>query len=418
MRIAIAGYGLEGEQNYLYYSARRHDVTIVDEKEIPDRPIPEGAKTLLGEGVFGALGSFDKVIRTAGLSPKKIKTNGIIWSATNEFFKKSPAPIIGVTGTKGKGTTSSFIHEILKAAGKDVYLVGNIGVSALEILPKLTSESIVVYELSSFQLWDIRRSPHVAVVLPIEPDHLDVHDNFDDYIKAKANIIKYQSENDTVIFNKNNAISNNIGQSSRGNKIEYPYDIEIFESSIKLPGKHNIENASAAIAAARVFGINDEAIRQGLSAFKGLPHRLKFVARIDDIDFYDDSISTTPGSAVAAINSFSQPKILILGGSDKGANYNDLYKEVRSSDSMRAIITMGANGSRIANELREYIPNARAINDKSDMDFISVIKAAEALAQPGDVVILSPAAASFDMFKNYADRGDQFIAAVNQLRAV
>ena len=160
MKIAIAGYGLEGEENYKYWAAEgSHDITIVDEKEHPDRAIPEGVPTMLGAGVFERLQDFDLVIRTAGLSPFKIKTNGKIWSATNEFFEKSPAKIIGVTGTKGKGTTSSLIASIFEAAGKKVWLVGNIGTSAIEALERIGSEDIVVFELSSFQLWDLERSP-------------------------------------------------------------------------------------------------------------------------------------------------------------------------------------------------------------------------------------------------------------------
>ena len=411
MKIAIAGYGLEGEQNYLYYSALGHDVTIVDEKEVPDRPIPEGAKTLLGKGVFSSLDVYDQVIRTAGLNPKKIKTDGTIWSATNEFFEKSPAPIIGVTGTKGKGTTSSFIYEILKAAGKDVYLVGNIGVPALEVLPKLTSNSVVVYELSSFQLWDIQKSPHVAVVLPIEPDHLDVHENMEDYVAAKANIVRYQSDSDVLIFNKNNDIAKGIAQQSAGAKIEYPFPIEEFESAIRLPGKHNIENASAAISACRVFDLDNVAIYQGLAAFTGLPHRLQFVATVDSVSFYDDSISTTPGSAIAAIHAFSgKPIVLILGGHEKGADYTELMKLCH--DEQVTVIAMGENREKLSELCAEY--GVEYGIEPSEMRGVVHRAKMEAKAKES-VVILSPAAASFDMFKNYADRGDQFIAAINKL---
>ena len=414
MKIAIAGYGLEGEQNYLYYRALGYDVTIVDEKESPDRPIPEGAKTLLGEGVFSSLEGYDKVIRTAGLSPKKITTDGIIWSATNEFFEKSPAPIIGVTGTKGKGTTSSFIYEILKAAGKDVHLVGNIGVPALEALPELTAESIVVYELSSFQLWDIKKSPHVAVVLPIEPDHLDVHENMEDYIAAKANIARHQSESDILIFNKDNDIAKSIAQLAAGTKVEYPFLIEEFESAVNLPGKHNIENASAAIAACRVFDIDNIAITQGLKAFKGLPHRLQFVATIENASFYDDSISTTPGSVIAAIHAFSgKPIVLILGGHEKGADYTELMKLCH--DEQVTVIAMGANRDKLGELCAAH--GVEYGVEPSEMRGVVHRAKMEAMAKDS-VVILSPAAASFDMFKNYADRGDQFIAAVNQLRVV
>jgi len=412
MKIAIVGYGIEGKASYEYWNRDGHQLTIVDERsQLSDAP--ENVEVLLGKNAFSQLEAFDLIIRSPGINPSKLPYGDKVWSATNEFFDKSPAHIIGVTGTKGKGTTSSFIYEILNAAGKDVHLVGNIGVPALEALPKLTSDSIVVYELSSFQLWDIRRSPHVAVVLPIEPDHLDVHDGLDDYIQAKANITRYQSAHDIVIFNKNNTVSVDIGYSSQGNKIEYPFGIESFESSMRIPGRHNIENASAAIAAVRVFDIDDVVIHRGLSSFAGLPHRLQFVATVDNVSFYDDSISTTPGSAIAAIHAFSgKPIVLILGGHEKGADYGELMQLCHDEQVM--VITMGANREKLGELCAEH--GVEYGIEPSEMR--SVVHRAEMEAKAKDsVVILSPAAASFDMFKNYADRGDQFIAAVNQLRA-
>ncbi len=414
MKIAIAGYGIEGRANFDYWNTDDNELTIVDERSELDT-LPAGVTTMLGSDVFSRLDRFDLVIRTAGLSPSKIKTDGKIWSSTNEFFAKCPAPIIGVTGTKGKGTTSSLIASILRAAGKTVHLVGNIGISPLGALPVIEPDHIVVFEMSSFQLWDIEKSPHVAVVLGIEPDHLDVHDDMEDYVQAKSNIAVYQTDRDVIVYNKNNELSTTIAQVSAGKKVAYPFSIDEFRTSIHLPGEHNVENASAAIAAVAEYVNDPETIKRGLSSFDGLPHRLKFIREVDGVKYYDDSISTTPGSAIAAINSFDEPKVLILGGSDKGSDYSDLYKTIRSSHSMGAIITMGANGTQIADALREYMPNARAIHDKSNTDFYNIMKAAEAVAQPGDVVILSPAAASFDMFKNYADRGSQFVDAVKSL---
>jgi UDP-N-acetylmuramoylalanine--D-glutamate ligase len=414
MKIAIAGYGVEGEQSYRYFKDRGHDITIVDENLSPSCRLPDDSETLLGESVFSQLMGYDLVVRTAGLSPHKIKTDGTIWSATNEFFDKCPAHVIGVTGTKGKGTTSSFIYEILKAAGRDVYLVGNIGVPALEILSKLTADSIVVYELSSFQLWDIYKSPQVAVVLPIEADHLDVHLSLDEYVTAKSNIVRYQSETDVVIFNAHNSIAVDIAQLSSGKKVKYPFPINGFESVITLPGVHNIENASAAIAACRVFDVDDDAIYRGIAAFTGLPHRLQFVATVGKVSFYDDSISTTPGSAIAALRSFEgRSRVIILGGHDKGVEYDQLLRLCH--DEQATVIAIGENREKIANLCVKY--DVKYTVEPGKMQ--DIVNRASIEAKVNDsVVILSPAASSFDMFKNYSDRGDQFIAAVHRLASI
>jgi UDP-N-acetylmuramoylalanine--D-glutamate ligase len=408
MKIAIAGYGVEGKANYSYWNHPENDITIVDEREALN-DLPENVKTLLGLGSFERLDGFDLVVRTAGLAPHKIKTDGKIWSSTNEFFAKCPAPIIGVTGTKGKGTTCSLIASILQAAGKTVHLVGNIGTPALDELPKVHPDDIVVYELSSFQLWDFEKSPHVAVVLGIERDHLDVHVSMDEYVAAKENIAKYQVAQDKVIFNKNNTFSRQIAESSPAEKIEYPFDISNVQDSLIIPGRHNVENASAAIAVSRLFQVDDESIRKGLASFKGLPHRLKFVAEKRGVKFYDDSIATTPGSTIAAIESFDAPKIVLIGGREKGSDYTELMRKCAKENVL--VVAYGEN----RDSLKELCDENGVVSyvDAGPMD--AVVATAVSYAKPGDVVILSPAAASFDMFDNYADRGDQFIAAVEAL---
>ncbi len=408
MNIAIVGYGLEGKASYEYWNRDGNQLTIVDERDqVNDLPL--GVSTVLGGGVLGKLANFDLIVRSPSINPKKLPYGDKVWSATNEFFAKCPAPIIGVTGTKGKGTTSSLIASILRAAGKTVHLVGNIGNPALEELSKIRPEDIVVYELSSFQLWDIKKSPHIAVVLGIEPDHLDVHDSMDDYVAAKANIVKYQTTNDIIIFNRNNELSIQIATGSAANKIGYPFAINEFVDSLKLPGKHNEENASAAIAAVREYVQDDESIRAGLATFEGLPHRLKFVREVNGIKFYDDSIATTPGSAIAAINSFSEPKIIILGGSDKGADYAELIKLCeRTNTKVIAVGQLGAEITELCSQLGVICELAQGTMQK-------IVSTAYEVARSGEIVILSPAAASYDMFDSYADRGDQFIEAVTTL---
>jgi len=412
MRVAIAEYGLEGQTSYRYYQARGDDVTIVTNRVSLDFPIPEGAKSIVRDDVFDDVLDFDIVLRSPPRNPSSLKTTGKIWSATNEFFAKCPAPIIGVTGTKGKGTTSSLIAAILRASGKTVHLVGNIGTPALDVLPDIAPDDIVVFELSSFQLWDLERSPHIAVVLPIEADHLDVHDDFDDYIRAKSHIVTHQSAADVVVYHDRNEYSRRIGeQSVAERRITYPRDIpDEYKSALRLPGAHNVENATAAVlAVSSVVDVPPESIIQGFASFHGLPHRLRFVAEKNGVSYYDDSIATTPGSAIAAIQSFDQPKILILGGFDKGADYSKLIELCVEKDVL--IIAMGANRQKIADIAAHK--SARIVIVDGGIDEVVTVAADNAPA--GSVVILSPAAASFDMFKNYADRGEKFIKAVETL---
>ena len=414
MKIVIAGFGVEGQSNLRYFREKfpEADFLVADEREKVDN-LPENVAYQTG---FSGLENADLIVRSPSLPPKKIKTSGQIWSSTNEFFANCPATIIGVTGTKGKGTTCSFISSILHAVDKTVHLVGNIGVPALDILPKIEKNDIVVYELSSFQLWDLQKSPHVAVVLMIEPDHLNVHADFNDYLAAKANIAKFQTADDYVVYNSQNEFSSSIADTSSAQKKEYPFVLsDDITSAIHLPGKHNIDNACAAILAVKSIlpNVSDDEIKRGLSEFTGLPHRLKFVAEKYGVKYYDDSISTTPGSAIAALKAFAEPKILILGGSDKGADYSELAKEI-DRQNVRLVIINGANADEIREVLREENVDCEIVQlNMAGMK--EVTESAKNKAQSGDVVILSPAAASFDMFKSYSDRGEQFVYAVEEL---
>ncbi|MCL2869989.1 UDP-N-acetylmuramoyl-L-alanine--D-glutamate ligase [Candidatus Saccharibacteria bacterium] len=421
MKIAILGYGIEGKsaERYCQMHYKNAEIKIFD--NVPDNVKADG---------------FDLVFRTPSIAPIRIKTDGQITSVTQEFFDKCPAPIIGVTGTKGKGTVCSLIAAILKAAGKTVHLVGNIGLPALDELPKINKTDIVVYELSSFQLWDLKRkSPQTAVVLHIEPDHLDRHANFDEYVAAKANIVKYQSAQDTVIFDNANQDAINIAKQSKAAKMPYPnsqfahivlrhpelgsgsksdfyYGEHIICSTsvLKIPGIHNQMNALAAIDAVSEYTLDPEVIEQGLGSFTGLPHRLKFVTSKNGVDYYDDSISTTPGSTIAAIKAFTQPKVVILGGSSKGANFTELAATIQQSN-VKNVILIGPEGQKIKQALNKIgYKNYEDLG--KDYNMQQVVTTAIALAKKGDVVLLSPAAASFDKFASYSDRGDQFIAKV------
>jgi UDP-N-acetylmuramoylalanine--D-glutamate ligase len=423
MKIAIAGYGIEGKANYDYWSLDGNELVIVDERS-ELRDTPEGASLLLGDGVFSRLDDFDMVIRTAGLPPRKIKTNGIIWTSTNEFLAKCPAQVIGVTGTKGKGTTSSLIVAMLKEAGFTVHLLGNIGVSPLTALPTIQPDDIVVFEMSSFQLWDADKSPHIAVITPIEVDHLDVHDNYEDYVAAKANITRFQTTEDVVIANADSVTAQSIALTSFARQLSYPSsdaghvangkffvgETEICSiSELKLPGKHNVENTCAALTAAWLLTHDVDALALGIAIFTGLDHRLKFAGETNSVRYYDDSIATTPGSAIAAVRAFGEPKVLILGGKDKGGEYEELMKLCQSTNTQ--IVTMGENGQKLSTLASRYGVAAKYTEGAMN----EAVEAASRTALPGGVVLLSPAASSFDQYTSYAARGDAFIAAVANL---
>lgn len=426
MKIAIAGYGVEGRENYNYWSARPDTtVTIVDET-VPSS-CPHGAQTIFGPGVFSQLHGFDLVVRTAGLAPRKIKTDGKIWSGTNEFFAKCPAPIIGVTGSKGKGTTASLIAAMLEKAGKKVWLVGNIGVPALSVLPDVKSDHIVVYELSSFQLWDLQQSPQTAVVLFIEQEHLDVHESMEEYVEAKAQITRHQAADDLLIYNAQNRYATEISQGSVAQKIGYPssetahvkggnfyYGDQLICSvnTLAIKGEHNQQNAIAAIDAVWHYSQDTTAVSEGLAAFNGLPHRLSYVDTVNGVEYYDDSIATTPTSAIAALRAFpNKKKVIILGGSYKGSDFSELAEELKRHDVR--VLLIGEEAGRIADALEAAEFQSYEIIENATAELFTHHAADD--AEPGSVVLLSPAAASFGMFKNYIDRGEQFIAAVNAL---
>jgi UDP-N-acetylmuramoylalanine--D-glutamate ligase len=428
MKVAIAGYGKEGEANYHYWKAKGDEVVIFDDKVISAFPLPEGAQAVCEPGATSRISGFDLIVRTASLAPSKLPAGSKTWSGTREFFAQCPAPIIGVTGTKGKGTTCSMITDILLAARRKVHLVGNIGTPAVEELAKVQKDDIVVFELSSFQLWDLEQSPHIAVVLGVEPDHLDIHPSYEDYVEAKANIAAHQKEGDLLVFKASSQMSSFVAQRSPAKKVSYGEhaDVTIRDgffyygdnklcatSVLQVPGEHNKENACAAIAAVWTYVQDVDIITHGLKNFTGLPHRIEKVRTLDGVTYYDDSFSSAPPASVVAAQAFSAPTILILGGYDRGIDLLPLARSLAKTASIKKILCIGATREKLAvafdaaNEKRYEVVN-------SD-DFPTIVKHAHELATLGDVVLLSPGAPSFDMFKNFVERGDIFKQIVMSL---
>lgn len=431
MKVAIAGYGIEGKANYAYWYGLGDDVTILDQNgEV--QGLPEDAEHILGSQAFGDLDGFDMVVRTASLAPNRLPTAKKIWSATNEFFDKCPASIIGVTGTKGKGTTSSLIAAMLREAGKTVHLVGNIGVAALEVLPIIQPDDVVVFEMSSFQLWDLEKSPHTSVVLMVEPDHMDVHKDMDEYVMAKSGIRRHQVVGGMCFYHPTNQYSKQIAEASsisqprrygvpddgacyvKENTFFIQNDPICSVDTLQLVGEHNVENACAAISAVWEYTRNIEAIEGGLKAFHGLPHRTKLIREVDGVRYYDDNYSSAPGAAIAAMRSFAEPEVLIMGGYDKHISFEALAEAIAEQSNIKRIILIGQTKQKIAEVLDAVGKND--IYELSDETSLGpIVKRAHEVAEPGDVVVMSPACASFDMFKNFSDRGDQFIRIVEGL---
>jgi UDP-N-acetylmuramoylalanine--D-glutamate ligase len=432
MKIAILGYAGQGQSAYEYWNRDGNEITICDLDENLDTPA--AAFTKFGPDYLKDLGEFDLLIRTPALHPKDIiNANNLqildkIWSNTNEFFKVCPTKnIIGVTGTKGKGTTSSLIAKMLEAAGKRVHLGGNIGIPPLELLKdEIQPEDWVVLELANFQLIDLKFSPYIAVCLMVEPEHMDWHEDFEEYIAAKQQLFIHQKADDKAIYFAGNDNSLSVADASsgelipyfekpgawvNGNKIVLADQVVCETSDLKLLGKHNWQNACAAITAVWQISQNAEAIKSVLTTFTGLEHRLELVRELDGVRYYDDSFGTTPETAQVAIEAFSEPKIIILGGSDKGATYDGLSKTVISNN-VRNVIVIGLTGEKIAEMLRK---DGYESIVKGGANMTEIVSQARSLARPGDVVLLSTACASFDMFKNYKDRGEQFKSAVQEL---
>src|SRR3990167_2727884 len=302
--VAVFGFGQEGESVVNFMLGQKARVSVFDVRS-EDKFDREQISRLKEKGVEfrfdkypESFSGFDCVVRSPGISPlsqvfEKIKKEAIaVTSATKIFFDLCPAPIIGITGTKGKGTTSTLIYEMLKKQGIDAYLGGNIGLPPLEFLASLKSDSWVVLELSSFQLQDLTKSPKIALVLMVTSEHLDYHRDLKEYIDAKRNILRFQSRSDFAILNRDYPASN---------------ESDIHTADILLPGKHNFENACAASMAAYLAGVEIPNIASVLKEFRGLEHRLELVRIFNEVKYYDDSFSTTPETAVAAIEAFEEP---------------------------------------------------------------------------------------------------------------
>lgn len=449
MKIAILGFGKQGKSAYEYWDHGDNEITICDSSIID---VPEGAKTNFETDYLNDLHVYDVIVRSPIIHPRDILSSNTehpevmdkVTTSTNEFFKVCPTKnIIGVTGTKGKGTTSTLITKILEAAGHKVHLGGNIGTAPLELLKnKIKREDWVVLELANFQLIDLKQSPKVAVCLMIVPEHLDWHKDMLEYIRSKQQLFVHQTSNDLAVFNSANLYSEEVVDVSPAHTL--PYEVpEIGEepinlggayvkgdhiyfegkkvcdvSDVALLGRHNLENVCAAIAAtwhivASTSNKPAEVIKHVIRSFVGLPHRIEIVRQVKGVWFINDSYAVNPSATMAAMSAIEHPQILVIGGFDRGLDMQELVNTIKTSDRVKKVMLIGDSSKRVANVFEHNGYKNFVSSGAKTMK--AIVTEAFALARKNDAVIFSPAFASFDMFKNFEDRGLQFKSEVKAL---
>ncbi len=446
-RVCLLGYGREGKSSYL---ALRKFVSYCDIVIADSNPaVPEQFKEEFGADQHvafycgahytEALPLCDVVIKSPGVSPAKlylsenVKTPDFT-SQTAIFLQLFRKQVVGITGTKGKSTTVSLLYHIFCFAGKDVLLAGNIGVPPFEMLDRVKNETVVVFEMSSHQLEGCPVSPAMAVLLNIFQEHLDHYKSYRDYQLAKLNIARWQQPGDTFICNislenirslvaemnlagtlysLNYPVEGNPGvwcedadliiNDEQGNQ----YTLEKVCVNRKLPGRHNLNNVAAAALAAHLHGVKDVVIQQAVASFEGLPHRLELVRNYKGVSYYNDSISTIPESTIEAIKTLSGIETLLVGGFDRGIDYSVLTEYLRKNP-VKNLLLIGEAGKRINSELGGGVLDSQTGYRLVVNDFEEAVLTAVKLCTPGSICLLSPAAASYDMFRNFEERGEKF----------
>jgi len=436
-RIAVLGLGVSNQPLVRLLLSHGLDVTACDKTQSPEKLAlgSLGAKLRLGEDYLEVLEA-DVIFRTPGMRPdlpqleKAIAAGAVLTSEMEAFFEVCPCKMIAVTGSDGKTTTTTLISELLKAAGKKVWVGGNIGTPLLDRAAEMKPEDIVVLELSSFQLMTMASSAEIAVVTNLAPNHLDMHKDMAEYVDAKKNIFLHQNTAGKLVLNADNDITCSFAPEARGSvqlfsrrekqlcglwadettiwRGEQPL---LQRDEILIPGVHNVENYMAAICAVDGL-VPDEVIRQVAMHFGGVEHRIELVREKDGVRYYNDSIASSPSRTIAGLRSFDRKVILIAGGYDKNIPYDVLGPEIVAH--CKRLVLTGATAPKIRAAV-EAVPGYDALSMEEYDDFYAAIRAAADAAEAGDVVILSPASASFDRFKNFMERGEAFKQAVMQL---
>ena len=439
-RVTVVGIGISNLPLIKYLVRLGADVTACDRRTKED--LGENYTELEDLGVKFSLGGdylknidAEIIFKTPGMRydvPELVEARErgtVVTSEMEVFFDVCPAHITAVTGSDGKTTTTTLINEFLKRSGYKTWLGGNIGTPLLTRAGEMSAEDRVVLELSSFQLHTMRKSPKIAVITNISPNHLDVHKSYGEYIEAKKNIMLYQNESDILVVNADNEVTNEIGREARGTVRRFSrsdktadYYIEdgficrrgekvLALDDISVPGMHNVENYMAAMAAAEGIA-SDESIVRTAKEFNGVEHRIEFVREINGVKYYNSSIDSSPNRTINTLRVFEgKPVILISGGKDKGIPYDEIGKPI--SDCVKTLILIGATTGKIEEAVKNAGGKMPEIIKKDSYE--EVVKCAREIARPGDIVLLSPASTSFDMFRNFEERGKIFKELVHGL---
>lgn len=448
-RVAIIGLGVSNVPLLDYMYEKGAIVTTFDNRNIED--IPKDVfdklkqyemKYFFGKDALKELQDFDIIFRAPSCMPtipelvEAEKQGAIVTTEIEMLIEMCPGTVVGVTGSDGKTTTTSLIYQILKHSGYNCYLGGNIGIPLFTKLREMTSEDYIVLELSSFQLMNMKISPKISVITNISPNHLNVHSSYEEYIDAKKNIFKYQTRDDIVVLNYDNDITREAAKEAEGRVIFFSSKTKLDDGiildedvikecndrirrhimntkDVNLRGKHNYENICAAIAATKTLVDIDTQI-EAIKEFTGVEHRIEFVREIDGVKWYNDSIGTSPTRTIAGLNSFEEKIVLIAGGYDKHLDYTPIAKPIL--DNVKTLILMGQTAEKIFLAVKEEGEKEDKKVDTYMCDTLEeAARLAKKFADPGDVVLFSPASASFDMFKNFEERGKKFKEIVNNI---
>ena len=448
-KVAIIGIGVSNIPLIDYLYSKKAIVTVFDDREIDELPkdvinkiTNYGFKFSFGKNSLEKLHNFNLIFRSPSCLPTRkeledeAKNGAIVTTEIELFMKMCPAKIIGVTGSDGKTTTTSLINAILQKAGYKTFLGGNIGNPLFTKLNEISDKDIVVLELSSFQLMGMEVSPQISVITNITPNHLNIHKDYEEYIEAKKNIFKYQDENGILILNYDNEITNEFKHQAKGKviyfsskkKLDNGYIVDeniikmcndkirshiLNTDNLMLKGIHNYENICAGLAATNTLVDNDTAVK-AIKEFKPVANRLEFVKEINGVKWYNDSASSSPTRTIAGINAFKEKIVLIAGGYDKNLDYTPLAKELIGKVSK--LILMGQTAEKIFEAVKNETEKQNTeipIYMTNNLD--DAIRLAKKYASRDEVVLFSPASASFDMFKNAVQRGEIFKEKVNKL---